>query len=77
MNMILNLYDKMKVTNGRVNGNLNLSRALGDLGFKANKDLKAEEQLISAMPEVVTREIGAKDEFLLIGCDGVWELRTN
>lgn len=31
------------VTNGRVNGNLNLSRALGDLTFKENKDLKPEE----------------------------------
>jgi len=32
-----------KVTNGRVNGNLNLSRALGDLSFKANTELKPEE----------------------------------
>lgn len=29
--------------NGRVNGNLNLSRALGDLEFKENKNLKPEE----------------------------------
>lgn len=27
------------VANGRVNGNLNLSRALGDLEFKENKNL--------------------------------------
>ncbi|KAL4487610.1 hypothetical protein ABPG72_017399 [Tetrahymena utriculariae] len=65
------------VTNGRVNGNLNLSRALGDLIYKSNKDLKPEEQLISPMPDVVIHEITPKDEFLLIGCDGIWELKTN
>ena len=31
------------VTEGRVDGNLNLSRALGDLKYKTNKDLKPEK----------------------------------
>lgn len=65
------------VTNGRVNGNLNLSRALGDLTYKENKELKPEEQLISPMPDVVIHELSPKDEFLLMGCDGIWELKTN
>lgn len=40
------------VSDGRVNGNLNLSRALGDLEYKQDKKLKPEEQLIIALPEV-------------------------
>lgn len=40
------------VTEGRVDGNLNLSRALGDLKYKTNKDLKPEEWPITAYPDV-------------------------
>lgn len=29
------------------------------------------------MPDIVERKITAKDEFLLMGCDGIWELKTN
>ena len=31
------------ITDGRINGNLNLSRALGDLEYKKNEDLPPEE----------------------------------
>ena len=41
-----------EVTMGRVNGNLNLSRALGDLEYKNNKKLSAEEQMITADPDI-------------------------
>lgn len=37
---------------GRVNGNLNLSRALGDFEFKKNVNLTAEEQMITANPDI-------------------------
>lgn len=40
------------ITDGRINGNLNLSRAIGDLEYKKNKDLKVNEQLIIADPDV-------------------------
>jgi hypothetical protein len=33
------------IENGRVNGNLNLTRAIGDLMYKKNKDLSAEQQV--------------------------------
>jgi len=32
-----------EVWQGRVNGNLNLSRAIGDLEYKSNKELKVDE----------------------------------
>lgn len=37
--------------NGRINGNLNLSRALGDLEYKKDKLLPPEKQIITAAPE--------------------------
>lgn len=40
------------IQEGRVNGNLNLSRALGDLEYKRDTKLKPHEQLISAYPDV-------------------------
>lgn len=64
------------IIEGRVNGNLNLSRALGDLEYKKNAALKPEEQLISPFPDVMERQITANDEFLLMGCDGIWEMLT-
>ena len=38
------------VSDGRVLGNLNLSRGLGDSEYKLNENLKPEEQIISAFP---------------------------
>jgi hypothetical protein len=56
---------------GRVNGNLALSRAIGDFEFKKSADLAPEQQIVTAFPDVVTHEITSDDEFLVIACDGV------
>lgn len=62
---------------GRVNGNLNLSRAIGDFEYKQNKALKAEEQMITSDPDVQTHELNlSKDKFIIMGCDGVWEIHS-
>lgn len=55
---------------GRVNGNLALSRALGDFEFKRGADLSPEQQIVTAYPDVTTHEITDDDEFLVIACDG-------
>jgi len=65
------------VTNGRVNGNLNLSRALGDLQYKRNKDLTPGEQVISGVPDLKTETLSAQDRFLVIACDGIWNSMTS
>ena len=59
---------------GRVNGSINLSRAIGDLDFKKNLDLKPTEQLISAEPDITSKKLSKEDKFILMGCDGVWEI---
>jgi len=60
----------------RVNGNLNLSRAIGDLNFKQGTHLKPEEQMICATPDVLFRERSAEDEFIVVCCDGVWDMMS-
>lgn len=61
----------------RVNGNLNLSRALGDLEYKKRDDLPAEEQIICSTPDVLIRELGPDDEFIILACDGIWDVLSN
>ncbi|CAH1776587.1 unnamed protein product [Owenia fusiformis] len=61
----------------RVNGNLALSRALGDFVFKKNDKKKAEEQIVTANPDIVENEITADHEFLVLACDGIWDVLTN
>ena len=55
---------------GRVNGNLALSRAIGDFEFKKSAELSPEQQIVTAFPDVVTHSISDDDEFLVIACDG-------
>ncbi|XP_066286813.1 probable protein phosphatase 2C T23F11.1 isoform X2 [Branchiostoma lanceolatum] len=61
----------------RVNGNLALSRALGDFVFKQNDKKKAEEQIVTAFPDVVVEDLTADHEFLVLACDGIWDVMSN
>jgi serine/threonine protein phosphatase PrpC len=61
----------------RVNGNLNLSRAIGDLKYKSNKELPPEAQIITAHPDVRVFELSSEDQFFLLACDGVWDVLSN
>ncbi|KAG2361708.1 PP2C-domain-containing protein [Suillus spraguei] len=58
---------------GRVNGNLALSRALGDFEFKKNYALGPQKQIITADPDVTVHDITNEDEFLVLACDGIWD----
>lgn len=62
-----------KVTvDGRVNGGLNLSRALGDHTYKDNPDLPLNQQMISPEPDVRQLKIAPEHEFMILACDGIW-----
>jgi serine/threonine protein phosphatase PrpC len=65
------------INEGRINDNLNLSRALGDLMYKRDKSLKPEEQIISAYPDVYKHQITSEFDFIVMGCDGVYETKTS
>ncbi|XP_077284941.1 putative protein phosphatase CG10417 isoform X2 [Arctopsyche grandis] len=63
---------------GRVNGGLNLSRAIGDLGYKQNKSLGVKEQMITAFPDVKTLTINREtDKFIVLACDGIWNFMSS
>ncbi|KAN0084689.1 Protein phosphatase 2C domain containing protein [Elaphomyces granulatus] len=62
---------------GRVNGNLALSRAIGDFEFKKSAELSPEQQIVTAFPDVTVHEITEDDEFLVIACDGIWDCRSS
>ena len=61
----------------RINGNLNLSRSLGDMKYKQNPNCSPAEQMITAYPDVTVHEIDPLDEFMIIGCDGIWDVLSN
>ncbi|KAG8916804.1 Protein phosphatase 2C 2 [Tulasnella sp. 417] len=62
---------------GRVNGNLALSRAIGDFEFKSNQSLEPEKQIVTSDPEITVHEPTEDDEFLVIACDGIWDCLTS
>jgi protein phosphatase PTC2/3 len=55
---------------GRVNGNLALSRAIGDFEFKRQGELSPEQQIVTALPDIITHELSNEDEFVVMACDG-------
>lgn len=58
---------------GRVNGGLNLSRALGDHMYKKSSELPATEQMITALPDIKSIDLKeSEDEFIVLACDGIW-----
>ena len=65
------------IQDGRVDGNLNLTRSLGDLKYKNREHLKPEEQAITANPDTYEFELDNNIDFILMGCDGIWEKRSN
>jgi serine/threonine protein phosphatase PrpC len=61
----------------RVNGDLAVSRALGDYSYKQRSDLRAEEQQVSAEPDIEIHVRTPQDQFLLLCCDGIWDVMSN
>lgn len=58
---------------GRVNGGLNLSRSFGDFDYKQNSKLSYAQQMITCKPDIKQVARSPDDEFIILGCDGIWE----
>lgn len=58
----------------RVNGYLALSRALGDFSLKRNTNVLPEEQVVTAWPDIEERQVSEDWEFMVIACDGIWDV---
>jgi len=65
------------ITEGRVDGNLNLTRSLGDVKYKHREHLTPEEQAITANPDTYEFDLTNDIDFILMGCDGIWEKQSN
>jgi serine/threonine protein phosphatase PrpC len=61
----------------RINGGLNVSRTIGDLKYKQNENLPPNSQIVSCTPEIMSFWRAPQDEFLLIACDGVWDVLSS
>ncbi|KAL5268790.1 hypothetical protein ACHWQZ_G002589 [Mnemiopsis leidyi] len=62
----------------RVNGSLAVSRALGDYEYKSTQNMPSIEQQVSPQPEIFVLERDYEhDEFLVIACDGIWDVMSN
>jgi serine/threonine protein phosphatase PrpC len=70
----------------RVNGDLAVSRAFGDFVYKDNGDplgqytsrrLASQQKVIVTPDFVVYPRNDAQDEFIILACDGVWDVASN
>lgn len=64
------------VEEGRVNGVIAISRAIGDWEYK-NTNLKAEDNMVSSFPEVIVETLRPDHDFMIIACDGIWDCLTS
>lgn len=62
---------------GRINGNLNLSRSVGDLKYKQVPGIPPPDQMITAEPDIMQTALHSDDEFIILGCDGIWDCLSN
>jgi protein phosphatase 1B len=61
----------------RVNGCLAVSRALGDFEYKNVEGKGPTEQLVSPEPEIFIEKRSPKDEFIVLACDGIYDVISN
>ncbi|XP_074588255.1 putative protein phosphatase 2C 27 isoform X1 [Curcuma longa] len=62
------------VDDGYLNGQLSVTRALGDWHMKGSKGSLCP---LSAEPELQETVLTDEDEFLIMGCDGLWDVMTS
>lgn len=67
-----------EVKSKRIDGDLAVSRALGDFIYKANESRQQLQQKVIAAPDMtVYPRDHVDDEFIILACDGVWDVATN
>jgi serine/threonine protein phosphatase PrpC len=60
----------------RVDGDLAVSRALGDFQYKDDK-LPPQNCKVTCVPDTMAYKRTPRDELLLLCCDGVWDVMSN
>ncbi|PIN17220.1 Serine/threonine protein phosphatase [Handroanthus impetiginosus] len=62
------------IYDGYLNGQLSVARALGDWHMKGPKGSKCP---LSSEPELEETVLTEEDEFLIMGCDGLWDVMSS
>lgn len=62
------------IYDGYLNGQLSVARALGDWHMKGPKGSACP---LSAEPELQETHLTEEDEFLIMGCDGLWDVMSS
>mmetsp|Transcript_19471 Transcript_19471/g.35307 ORF Transcript_19471/g.35307 Transcript_19471/m.35307 type:complete len:345 (+) Transcript_19471:50-1084(+) len=60
----------------RIDGNLAVSRGLGDFAFKSNRRLSPAAQKVSCAPDVYNIHGLHPGSFVLLACDGLWDVMS-
>ncbi|KUF98627.1 hypothetical protein AM588_10009400 [Phytophthora nicotianae] len=71
------LKAKGQISKGRIYGMLGVSRAFGDIDFKTGRGEfknRFNGDLVCATPDLVVHEIKSQDEFMVLGCDGLYDV---
>jgi len=61
---------------GRVDGDLALSRSVGDFQYK-DKNRKPEARKVTVVPEIEFHMRSEQDKLLCLACDGIWDVVSN
>ncbi|KAL5698676.1 protein-serine/threonine phosphatase [Ranunculus cassubicifolius] len=62
------------IYDGYLNGQLSVARALGDWHIKGSKGSRSP---LSAEPEIKETILTEEDEYLIIACDGLWDVMSS
>ncbi|KAL3809666.1 hypothetical protein ACHAXA_004217 [Cyclostephanos tholiformis] len=80
------------IIGGTIGGRLAVSRGLGDFAFKHTASVlcaadgknskiddyvHTENQMVTSVPEISTLERQADDKFIVVACDGIWDVFSN
>jgi len=60
----------------RLDGNLAVSRCLGDFEYKGDKSRPVSEQKVSCVPDIYEVSNVPAGTFLVLACDGLWDVCT-
>lgn len=66
------------VTGNRINGMLNVSRAIGDYGFKfQGTEFDQRDFKVSNVADICEVNISDSTPFLVLACDGLWDVMSS
>jgi len=65
------------IADDRVNGDLASARSFGDFRYKTDPNLPPSQQQITVLPDCTILDRNAQDEFIVLACDGIWDVMSN